>query len=335
VETGPGSYDFAAIDRLLEEAAKLGVKSGIRFRSVSRPGVGVPAYLTERLAKGWWLDRDGDGHAESYIPDWNDPYYLERAKELLMEVGRRYDGDPRLAWVDIGMYGTWGEWHITPYGENLVTGARKATPETKRALVDMHIEAFKNTRLVMMSGDSYALEYAAWRSREIGFRRDNIGDPHFEKANRKVRDQVWRHAPVIVEPINLHRIRRELLEEQVVSGRVATLNMINLGPWDKHSEDQKQQVMEAGKRSGFRIALKELYTELEATAGEIVTIRSLWMNTGITPCYEAWNVTFRLHDIATGDVVWQGVSGLHLMELLPTSVPFEVNDTFCRRAPIP
>jgi hypothetical protein len=45
------------------------------------------------------------------VPDLSDPTFIAYAQKLLNALGARYDGNPNLAFVDIGMVGSWGEWH--------------------------------------------------------------------------------------------------------------------------------------------------------------------------------------------------------------------------------
>ena len=46
------------------------------------------------------------------IPDWNSAGFLAQWRGLMAELGRRYGDDPRLGYVDVGGYGSYGEWHV-------------------------------------------------------------------------------------------------------------------------------------------------------------------------------------------------------------------------------
>ena len=46
------------------------------------------------------------------IPDWNSAAFQAQWRELMAELGRRYGDDPRLGYVDVGGYGSYGEWHV-------------------------------------------------------------------------------------------------------------------------------------------------------------------------------------------------------------------------------
>jgi hypothetical protein len=52
---------------------------------------------------------DGDGPGRA--PDWNAPSFIDQARELVAALAARYDGDPRITAVQVGLLGLWGEWH--------------------------------------------------------------------------------------------------------------------------------------------------------------------------------------------------------------------------------
>lgn len=61
-------------------------------------------YLQQLINAGW-TDNNG-----LWMPDWNSDYFIERARKLIHTIGAQYNGDPRIAWIDMGMYGKYGEW---------------------------------------------------------------------------------------------------------------------------------------------------------------------------------------------------------------------------------
>src|SRR5882724_8256023 len=106
LEPTEGHYDFRAIDRALAAAAARGGRLGFRIQAActgcAKPSIAVPDYLKAQMPRGFWFDLNG---ARNYAPDWNDPNYLSRLSALLAQLGRRYDHDSRLGWVDVSSYG--------------------------------------------------------------------------------------------------------------------------------------------------------------------------------------------------------------------------------------
>ena len=107
LEPTDGRFDFAAIDRALAAASPGGrIAFGVMALNTccsSHRGLDVPADLPGKLAKGFWVKAD-PGHpglTRAYVPDWNDPIFIARFTRLFRALGARYDGDPRIAWIDL------------------------------------------------------------------------------------------------------------------------------------------------------------------------------------------------------------------------------------------
>ena len=91
-------------------------------------------------------DKDG----ETWQPDFADPLYLKYWGAVVAEAGQRYDGHPDLDSVDISSVGYWGEgW--SPYMPAF---------EVQKKLVDIWLEAFKRTPVLMNFDEEKALAYA-------------------------------------------------------------------------------------------------------------------------------------------------------------------------------
>lgn len=237
LEPVEGRYDFSTIDHVLEPCTSSapsapclarGMTFGFRVMalnpqhnldtSVSTGTDGFPVYSdspayllrdSDGKTHGWLLPLDpGDvtqGHY--FIPDWNDPFVVQRIDALLKALGHRYDDDPRIGPIDIGLYGSWGEWHTAglpdtagykygriPYdatdtnfainqaaylANHGVPGAYQAGSEaSKEAIIRAHVRAFPNKQLVMLTDDAGSLCTAMRIHTDhlpIGLRRDSLG----------------------------------------------------------------------------------------------------------------------------------------------------------------
>ena len=54
------------------------------------------------------------GASTVIAPDYDDPIFLEKLEHFLAAAGARYDGNPELAFIDVGTLGAWGEGHTVP-----------------------------------------------------------------------------------------------------------------------------------------------------------------------------------------------------------------------------
>ena len=58
---------------------------------------------------------DFGNNGVSVSPDYSDPRLVTALEAFITALGRRYDGDPRIGFITLGLIGFWGEWHTWPY----------------------------------------------------------------------------------------------------------------------------------------------------------------------------------------------------------------------------
>ena len=359
LEPEESRYDFSPIEKELAVLPK-GGKFAFRIVALNpswswQDGSDVPKYLMERLPKGFFVPaiaRTPGAPAHLYVPDWNSPIFLSRVDELLAALGRRYDGDPRISFIDIGVYGTWAEWHTfglsnfpggaIPYDDARLNpqGARPGFFASRQHIVDAHANAFKKTRLVMMTDDKEALTYALRLPTPlpIGMRRDSFGSNHFaddflgkamSPADQDLILNRWRTAPVIVEsfgPPKAFQVGPRGLTEQVERYHIAAIGNGNFGDWNKLTPNEQEAVLAAGRRSGYRFALTTVTLPVAIKPGDKIPLKTTWENLGVTPSYEPWTIEFTLWKENGSRAVARVVSGLDLQTLLPSTQAREATD---------
>jgi hypothetical protein len=82
-------------------------------------GLQVPKWLLDKTGFNISRSEPQPNCGTAYFPKWNDPVFQEQYTELVKEFGKRYDKDPRIAWIAI---------NSGPYGEAISTmynGRRK------------------------------------------------------------------------------------------------------------------------------------------------------------------------------------------------------------------
>jgi hypothetical protein len=67
---------------------------------------------------------------------------LAAMERLIGALGHRYDGNPRVALLELGLLGFWGEWHTWPRDELY------ARPDTERRVIDAYHRAFPHKVLM-------------------------------------------------------------------------------------------------------------------------------------------------------------------------------------------
>ncbi|MDO5662570.1 MAG: DUF4832 domain-containing protein, partial [Brachybacterium sp.] len=152
VESEDQVFDTGKIDRGLARAEATGGTYGFRVMSVcdwcSADMIVLPEPLRE--AEGTWIAEGGSGPLE--IPDWNSEDFLVQWEELMEHLGEKYDGDPRLGYIDVGGYGNWGEWHSYPFQKDYATapgGQTDITLESSMRVIRAVEENFPTTTVLL------------------------------------------------------------------------------------------------------------------------------------------------------------------------------------------
>jgi hypothetical protein len=142
--TGFDAFDWQALDAMMEDVAVRGNRLALR-PYIEYPGKpsALPAFLTGAVS----VRHDDVWNTDS--PDYDDPDLVRALEAFIAAFGARYDGDPRLAYVQLGLVGLWGEWQTWPYDGSATTGRPDFMPSaaTQTALVDAYRHAFTRTPL--------------------------------------------------------------------------------------------------------------------------------------------------------------------------------------------
>jgi hypothetical protein len=153
VEPREGQFEWSILDEFLEAWGRLGRVCNIGVMCANTHGRDPDGYVTPR-----WVFDAGARMIEIVLdpdqattgtpgrkiaPVFDDPVFLAKFANFLRAFGGRYDGDPRIAVLDIRSYGNWGEAHMYPFG------VPDIAPEQFRRHVQMHLDAFRQTQLCL------------------------------------------------------------------------------------------------------------------------------------------------------------------------------------------
>lgn len=107
-----GHYNFQMVDTVFEQATlhNPAMNVGLRFMALDDPSTGtrIPDWLVQKSVKGEWTP-----YRKTFVPNLDDPLFLEYSQRLLNAFGHRYDGSPNLAYIRV--VGSWGEWHSSNF----------------------------------------------------------------------------------------------------------------------------------------------------------------------------------------------------------------------------
>jgi hypothetical protein len=309
VMKGPREFDWGPFEAKLEAAAARGHHFYARFY-MEWPGrsTGVPQYLLdEGLTLRRWTNTNTQPWppAVDHTPDYEDPRLRAALTSFIRAFGARYDGDPRLGFIGLGLLGTWGEWHNHPNHEWF------ASKTVQREVMDAYESAFSQTRLLARyPAGPEDPRYADNSRRRIGYHDDSFawatvhtGRPQdnwfFESRLRQARaTDKWRTQPIGGE------VRPELwdclfdepscappgqeFERAVTTVHASWLAHQGLfrGPLDAAT---RTRTVRAAQRLGYELHVTDAVCTLAPPDGPLLVLLTV-TNTGVAPFYYDWPV---------------------------------------------
>lgn len=165
----PNQFDWAPMEKHLAAIAGRGHQAVMRvFLDYPNREPGTPKFLLDAGIKTWPNNyKNSKGPAIS--PDYEDPRVREALKSFVAAFGKKYDGDPRLGFITVGLLGYWGEWHTSDHKE------RFASKPVQTEVMDAYAKAFHRTRLLLRypagPDDPY---YADNHDRAMGYHDDSF-----------------------------------------------------------------------------------------------------------------------------------------------------------------
>jgi len=212
-------------------------------------------------------------------------------------AGARYDGHPDLDSVDISSVGYWGEgW----------SDYMPAFPYQK-ALIDIWLEAFKRTPLLMNFDQEQALAYgtqqgAGWRLDCWGDMRGISGgrwchmfDLYPEQIVRAGIQDAWKRGPVSLETCWVPGYWKQqgwdvdYILAQALRWHVSSVNIKSSAippEWKARFDDFQ-------KKLGYRFVLRRLEYARGAKAGTMAPLHMWWLNAGVAPVYRPYELALQ------------------------------------------
>lgn len=250
-----------------------------------------------------------------------DPSFPDRVKKLVEKLGKAWDNDPRVAYVEMGIIGEWGEQHDpdlstywAPHDEPDHVANRTWIPGMEKVLGDAFTKVFKNKKVMVR----YAYEFKDYA---FGIYWDSWSQPEEEVRGyaemRKLGDR-WKTQPIGGEITwNWGTLGKFKSFEQVVTDpefykltmkQIRNLHCNHLGGITWANFDNKDFKVAAGqlqKAMGYRFVLNTAAYTPRVDNGKMLNIRFELSNTGSSPFYYNWPVQVVLLEPRTLQPVWR------------------------------
>lgn len=307
LQPAEGRFNWSVVDAPAQRWIRKGKQVAFRFSCCeSRLPYATPEWVREAGANGHYF-RPGEGVVEDdgaprtcWEPDFDDPVFLAKLESFLAAAAARYDGNPEVAFIDMGSMGVWGEGHTAgstkiAYGEG-----------TTRRHIDLHCKHFKRTQLVFNDdlpsgpprhpvqgseehGEKGSVLYA--QQRGFTLRDDSIlvqpGDKAYFSA--WMAPYFWKDRPVVLECEHYGPSRDKGYWQdgskylQAVEDYHASYASIHWWPREFLAENA-DLIAQINRRLGYRLQLVEGCWPTHLASGSAFAFRAKWRNVGVAPC---------------------------------------------------
>lgn len=330
VEPEEGRFNWPILDTPAQRWIAKGKRVAFRLTcSENWTKFATPEWVKNAGAKGvfydWGKGPKPDG--KLWDPDFADPVFLAKLDNFLQAVAARYEGNPHVAFLDIGTYGMWGEGH---------TGGSSRIPQERadeivRQHIDLHLKHFKRTRLAVIDdvtgpGSKGArqplTDYAL--AKGITLRDDSIcvQPPPNSWYHAEMAGLFWPTLPVIVEHEHYGASKQRgawgdgSLLIRAVEDYHASYLTIHWWPHEMLAET-RQTVDQINRRLGYRLQLREISWPSRVPVGKPFTVETTWANAGVAPCYPGGFMAITLKDDKGGIVAVLSDESFNLRDLKP------------------
>ena len=327
LEPEEGVFDFAAVEEKyrFDHWREAGVHMILRFVS------DIPGEEAHSDLPAWLADKAGGAaydvsYGRGFSPDYSNAAFRKAHRRAVFALGKRYDGDPFVSFVELGSLGHWGEWHVHPD----VPAKGSMPDEAVRAdYIRDYLDAFRETRLLMRR--PFTLPENA-EGLPVGLYNDaagNLGETvrwldwiasggayEGEAGGLSPMPEIWKTAPIGGELATSLTPEEHLTDDPGLLARLMRLSHASwIGPNSLSEVDDpslEEALLEVSASLGYRLRVTECRVEKRGS-GYRITVGMT--NDGVAPFYYPWPVMIRLTDDDGSETFFD--SGIDLRKLLP------------------
>jgi hypothetical protein len=298
IEPEKGKFNWSIVDGPAQRFIARGWQVAFRFSCYEGHTAqtnAAPPWLRELGANGEFTKEEDS--REYWQPRYDDPVFLKHLEEFLAAAARRYDGNPNVAWIDVGSFGMWGEGHTSG----------NYSRETRRQHIALHTKHFKQTLVAVNDdlgkerGQPNRLDDLIGAAPNLALRDDSILVNPAPKAYRSafLAEPFWPRQPVILESAHYSLPRGKkywddgaLYAESMEAYRGSYIS-VHDSPrrfWDENQDFIRRMNL----RMGYRLNLLEAAWPAKVAAQASFAVSTKWKNVGVAPCYPGGYVALTL-----------------------------------------
>lgn len=328
LEPEQGKYAFEQIERdnHFDEWEARGVKFILRLvldRPSDVPHMDIPNWVYEATnLRGTEYDI---AWGKGFSPDYFNPTLIALHQELIEKLATRYNDDPRIAYVELGSLGHWGEWHTI---NDDVTKIPFPTIDIADQYVRPYINEFTKKHLMMRRPYLLAEQNGMGLFNDAFGNKESTVDGFDQWVNHgytfwltdepmPAMPKYWANAPAGGEFAST-KAPEFYFEDEYIEETLSQIKLTHpswLGPYILNQVPMdgeiKRNVDRFMKTIGYRFSLISETHQERIKPGHEIQVDMEWMNKGVAPFYETWPLELSLADvdgnIVTGQITQEDI----------------------------
>lgn len=305
------NFDWKTFESELNRVSAKGCHAVPRFY-IDFPGreYAMPKFLQSLVPAHNYTD---NGNTTSKSPYWNTDTLIYALEQFAAAYGAKYDGDPRLGAVEIGLYGFWGEMHNYPHDDwDMVIAKRDR-------LVKAFTKSFTKTHVQIRYP---AIVSTVDLRNAVGYYDDSylvatVGADSWDFWNLMVKNgatEAWKKHPMGGESMTAGTPLASMWDNwpNTVGNDISTCIKTTHHSWfvDHSTFDQTLTAvqwtnkMKVHKMLGYQFFASSVQIILDSL--NTITAKVKIQNKGVAPFYYNWKVEFLALSTSTN---WSGMLG--------------------------
>jgi len=320
-----GSFNFDNVEEIIARPGSKDLHFILRlycdWHGTNQESRGCPDWIYNEVGVQRLQGENG-----RYITDYNNPQYINEAKQAIKALGERYDDDPRVHSFQIGVLGYWGEWHT--FGSQFSGQSYEISEENQREILETYIgvagSAFEKAKIIGRYPYNTTLNNAG----NIGFHNDYFrpDNGHSAEFSDFVSDnQKWLDGPIggemPPEAVGPDLFKLYLTQEGMEM--IETGHYSNMQPTEINNE-HRAQYLKMHKRMGYNYQIEQAMFAQQLSSSATLNVELNLTNIGVAPFYYDWVVQFALLDQNSQPLSIVEAQNYDLTQYMPNQ-PFNLN----------
>ncbi|MFT5961910.1 MAG: hypothetical protein ACI8WM_002247, partial [Burkholderiaceae bacterium] len=295
-----GVYDFAYVEDRLSKPGTLNRHVVIRLFcdwKITDAESNCPKWLYTEMG----VNRiQGDNN--THLTDYNNPNFVKKAVQAIQALATKYNDDPRFYSVELGILGSYGEWHTSGFRQGGV--GYQTSDATKNTIINAYKTNFNKVKI--QGRQPYAEPLTSTGG--IGFHNDYFvpnNKHHDQFDNALIAGGQWLNGPIggqsrpnsSIEQTDAERYALYATPEgarMIAAGHYSwlTIGAYKVEPGDPYYD----AYMKLHRMMGYNFQIESANFPDSLTSNATMPVALTAKNIGVAPLYFDWQVQFALLD---------------------------------------